>query len=102
MKVWVGKTDTLEVLHFYEESDIKNCSDKNRSMALAGVWLSGLSACLRTKGSPVQFPDRAHAWVSGQIHGWGGVRGNRSMYLSHIDVSLPLSFSLPSLLSENR
>ena len=72
MKVWVGKTDTLEVLHFYEESDIKNCSDKNRSMALAGVWLSGLSACLRTKGSPVQFPDRAHAWVAGQVPSGGG------------------------------
>ena len=29
------------------------------------VWLSGLSARLRTKGSLVRFPVRAHAWVAG-------------------------------------
>ena len=29
------------------------------------VWLSGLSTGLRTKGSLVQFPDGAHAWVVG-------------------------------------
>ena len=31
------------------------------------VWLSGLSASLRTKGSLVRFPVRAHAWVVGQV-----------------------------------
>ena len=31
------------------------------------VELSGLSTSLRTKGSPVQFPVRAHAWVVGQV-----------------------------------
>ena len=31
------------------------------------VWLSGLSASLQTKGSPVRFPIKAHAWVSGQF-----------------------------------
>ena len=31
------------------------------------VWLSGLSAGLRTKGLLVQFPVRAHAWVAGQV-----------------------------------
>ena len=28
------------------------------------VWLSGLSARLRTKGLPVPFPVRTHAWVA--------------------------------------
>ena len=48
------------------------------------VWLSGLSASLQTKGSPVQFPVRAHAWVSGQVPIWG-VYERRL----HIDVFLP-------------
>ena len=59
------------------------------------VWLSGLSASLQTKGSPVQFPVRAHAWVVGQVPSRGRARGNRWMFLS-------LSFSLPSPLSENK
>ena len=64
------------------------------------VWLSGLSANLLTKGSLVQFPVRAHAWVAGQVPSWGCVRGNQSIYLSHIVVSLPFSF--PSLLFKNK
>ena len=59
------------------------------------VWLSGLSAGLQTKGSMVQFPVRAHAWVIGQVLNRGHERGN------HTDVSL-LSFSLPSPLSKNK
>ena len=55
------------------------------------VWLRGSSAGLRTTGSPV----RAHACVTGQVLSLVHVKGNRSMYLSHIDVSLPLSPSLP-------
>ena len=39
------------------------------------VWLRVLSAGLRTKGSPVQFPVRAHAWVVGQVPSIGCVRG---------------------------
>ena len=31
------------------------------------VWLSELSTRLQSKGSPVQFPVRAHAWVTGQV-----------------------------------
>ena len=34
------------------------------------VWLSGLSASLQTKGLPVLFPVRAHAWVRGWVP-WG-------------------------------
>ena len=37
------------------------------------VWLSELSAAQRTKGSLVQFPVRAHAWVAGQIPSRGCV-----------------------------
>ena len=31
------------------------------------VWLSGLSARLKTNGSLVQFPVRAPSWVAGQV-----------------------------------
>ena len=58
------------------------------------VWLSGLRAGLQTKRSPVRFPLRAHAWVAGQVPNLGRVRGNHSLHLSNIDVSLPL-FLLP-------
>ena len=44
---------------------------------------------LRTKGSPVQFPVRAHAWVVGQVPSGGHVRSNHTlMYLS---LPCPLS-----------
>ena len=58
------------------------------------VWLSGLSASLRTEGLLVQFPVREHAWVTGQVLSWGRARGNPLMFLLHIDVSFPLSPSL--------
>ena len=57
------------------------------------VWLSGLSAGLQTKGSPVQFPVRAHAWVVGQVPSRDCVRGNQTL------MFFSLSFSLPSPLS---
>ena len=52
------------------------------------VWLSELSAGLQTKGSPIQFPVRAHAWVEGQVPSRGCLRGN------HTVMFLSLSFSL--------
>ena len=62
------------------------------------VWISGMGIILQTRRSMVPFPVRVRAWVSGLVPGWGGVRGNRSMFLSHIHVSFPLSFSpFPSL-----
>ena len=61
------------------------------------LWLSGLSAGLQTRRSRVQFPVGAHAWVAGQVPSWGCGKGNQSVYLLHMDVSL-LSFSLPSSL----
>ena len=40
------------------------------------VWLSGLSASLRTERSLVRFPIRVLAWVVGQVPGCGHIRGN--------------------------
>ena len=62
------------------------------------VWLSGLSAGLKTKGSLVRFPVRAHAWVSGQVPNRGCVRGNHTL----IFLFLSPSFPLPSPLSKNK
>ena len=57
------------------------------------VWLSGLSAGLQTKGSPVRFPVRVHAWVADQVPGSGLCE--REPYT---DISLPLFLSpFPSL-----
>ena len=53
------------------------------------VWLSGLSAGLGTKGSPVRFPVRAQAWVVGQVPSTGCLRGNHTL------LFLSLSFYLP-------
>ena len=50
---------------------IENPKDSIKKL-LRLEWLSGLSASLRTKGSLVQFPIRAHAWVSGQVGPPGG------------------------------
>ena len=60
------------------------------------VLLSGLSASLRTKGSLVRFPVRAHAWVAGPVPSRGHVRGNHTL------MFLSFTFSLPSPLSENK
>ena len=54
------------------------------------VWLRGLSAGLQTKGSSVQFPVRARAWVADQVPSRRHVRGNHTL------IFLSLSFSLPA------
>ena len=62
------------------------------------MWLSGLSADLQTKGSPVWFPVRAHAWVSDQDPSRG-----LNKKQPHIDVSLPLFLPpFPSLKQTNK
>ena len=58
------------------------------------VWLSGLSACLRTKGSLVRFPVRAHAWVAGQIPSGGHVRGNHWCFSPSLSPSLSHSLKI--------
>ena len=59
------------------------------------MWLSGLSTGLQTKRLLVQIQVRTHAWVAGQVPSRGRVKDNLLLYLSHIDVSLPVSPSLP-------
>ena len=59
------------------------------------VWLHGLSAGLRTERLLVQFPVKAHAWVSGKVPSHRHVRGDLLMFLS-------LSFSIPSPISKNK
>ena len=60
------------------------------------MWLSGLIIGLQTKGSLVQFPCRAHAWIVGQVPSWGSSRGNHTL------MFLSLFFSLPYLLSKHK
>ena len=55
------------------------------------MWLSGLSAGLRTKGLPVQFPVRAQAWIAGRVPSWGHVRGNHTLMFLSLSLSLHLS-----------
>ena len=62
------------------------------------MWLSGLSASLQTKGSLVQFPARAHAWVEGQVPCGGHARGNHTLMF----LSLSLSPSLPLTVKINK
>ena len=64
------------------------------------MWPSGLSASLQTERLLVRFPVRARAWVAGHVSSYRHVRGNWWVYLSHINVPLPLF--LPSLLSKNK
>ena len=68
-------------------------SIKVKERALAGVaqWIE---CGLQTKGSLVQFPVRAHAWVVGQVPSGGHVRGNHTL------MFLSPPYSLPSLLSK--
>ena len=60
------------------------------------VWIGGLSAGLKTKGSLVRCPFRAHTWVPGWVPSRGHSRGNHTL------MSFSLSFSLPSPLSKNK
>ena len=67
---------------------------KKHELALAGVaqWVE---CGLQTKGLPVRFPVRAHAWVAAPGPQWGPHERQ-----PHIDISL--FFSLPSPLSKNK
>ena len=62
---------------------------QNLSPALAGVaqWIEHWLAKRKLAGL---IPVRAHAWVVGQVPGWGYATGNQSMFISHIDAFLPL------------
>ena len=69
-------------------------------MALTSVAQWDGCVILQTKRSSVQFAVGAHSWVAGQVPHRGRVRGNQSMFLLHINISLPLS--LPSPLSKKK
>ena len=56
------------------------------------VWLSGLSTRLRSKGSLVWFPVRAHTWVVGQVLSWGHVGGIHTFMFP--SAFLPLSLKV--------
>ena len=68
---------------------------RNNTRALAGV-VQWTEHGLRTKGLPVQFPVREHAWIAGQVPSGGHERGNHTL------IFLSLSFSLPSPKSKNK
>ena len=53
-----------------------------------------IGCCLQTKGSPVQFPVRAHAWVTGQVPSRGHARGNHPLLFLCLSPSLPLSLKI--------
>ena len=74
---------------------VVNIVNDKPNIALAGVaqWIE---CRLQTKGSPVQFPVRAHAWVAGRVPNKGHMRGNCTL------MFLFLSFSLSSPLSKNK
>ena len=69
---------------------------KNYQLSLAGLahQPSGLSAGLQTKGSLVQFPVRARAWVAGQVAGRWCVRDNHTLMFVSLSPSLPLSLKI--------
>ena len=54
------------------------------------MWLSESSAGLWIKGSPVQFPARAYAWIVGQVRSRGPMRGIHTLMF-------PSSLPFPSL-----
>ena len=66
------------------------------------VWLSGLSAGLRTKGSPVGFPFRAQAWVAGQVPSRGRARGNHTLIFLYFSPSLSLSKNKNKILKKKK
>ena len=69
-----------------KQQKIENLFEK---IALVGVaqWIECQSKNQRVISS---VPSQRISWILGQIPSGEHVRGNRSMYLSHIDISLPL------------
>ena len=58
------------------------------------VWFRGLSTGLRTIGSLVRFPIRAHAWVSGWVPSRGRMRGNHTLMFLSLSPSLLLCLKI--------
>ena len=78
------------VVAYQRDTSMTNSQSKKPSLSWL-VWLSGLRAGLQTRGLPVQFLFRAHAWVAGQVSGRWRKRGN------HILMFPFFLFHFPSL-----
>ena len=93
--VYQGNSQSYAIWLFSRQCDQNIPSIKKKYV----LWL-GLGVVLQTQRSPVWFPVRAHAWVVGQVPTWGQARGNWSMLLCHIYVSLPLFLPFPHFLKK--
>ena len=70
------------------------------TLALAGVaqWIE---CRLRTKGLQVQFPVRAHAWVTGQVPS-RGCRSATILFSPSLSPSLPLCLKINKILKKKK
>ena len=59
---------------------------KKDALASIAQWIEH---GLQTKGSPVQFPVRAHAWVVGQVPSKGRARGTHTLIFPSLSPSFP-------------
>ena len=78
-----------------DDSEFQDGAFKDKTHALAGVsqWLN---TGLQSKGSLVQFPVRAHAWVAGQVPSRGDTQGATThwCFSPSLSPSLPLSLKI--------
>ena len=84
----------MSIRKIHTEKNNRNLSSVIKSVGPWLVWLSGLCAGPRTKGSLVGFPVRVHAWVAVLVPNKGHMRINCTL----ISLSLCLSHSLSLLL----
>ena len=85
--------DNIEILTLHNCISSITYIFKRLTPAMAGVaqWIE---CGLWTKGSPVQFPVRAHAWVASQVPSGGHMRGNHTLLFLSLSPSLPLSLKI--------
>ena len=76
--------ENMEVIIYMSNSILVN------SIALAGV-VQWIECGLWTKGSLVRFPVRAHAWVAGQVPSRGRMRGNQTLMILSLSLSLKIN-----------
>ena len=78
----------------FQTRDIKEVSSNNSQKSLAGVaqWIEYRPANLV----------RAHAWVVGQIHSRGHVRGNHTLMFFSLSFSPPYPLPINKVLKKKR
>ena len=69
---------------------MKDLYTENKTLSKEIEALAGVAQWTERRAVNQKVPVRAQAWVAGQVPSWECVRGNQLMYLSHINVSLPL------------